>query len=79
MITRGAEYGNSRIVIGAHYAMDVIAGRTLALYDIAQMMSNNPAFLTSQTYANSNGAGTTTVSLSANNTYSIFSARPRPI
>ena len=75
MITRGAEYGNSRIVIGAHYAMDVIAGRTLALYDVAQMMSNNPAYLTSQTYANSNGAGTTTVTLSASNNYtSLLSA-----
>ena len=45
MITRGAEYGNSRIVLGAHYAMDVIAGRTLAYYDIAQMLANNPNYL----------------------------------
>ena len=33
MITRGAEYGNDRIIVGAHYAMDVIGGRTLALFD----------------------------------------------
>jgi membrane-associated phospholipid phosphatase len=39
-ITRAAEYGNDRIVLGAHYAMDVIAGRTLALHDVAQMLAN---------------------------------------
>ena len=33
---RGSEYGNSRIVVGAHYPVDVIAGRTLATYDLAQ-------------------------------------------
>jgi hypothetical protein len=45
MITRGAEYGNSRIVLGAHYAMDVIAGRTLAYYDLAHLLANDPAYL----------------------------------
>ena len=45
MITRGAEYGNDRIVIGAHYAMDVIAGRTLAMYDLAHLLANDPAYL----------------------------------
>jgi outer membrane autotransporter protein len=45
MITRGAEYGNDRIIIGAHYAMDVIAGRTIAYYDIAQMLANNPTYV----------------------------------
>jgi len=45
MITRGAEYGNSRIVVGAHYAMDVIAGRTLAYYDLSQLLADNPAYL----------------------------------
>jgi outer membrane autotransporter protein len=45
MITRGAEYGNDRIIVGAHYTMDVIAGRTLAYYDIAQMLANNPAYV----------------------------------
>ncbi len=44
-ITRAAEYGNSRIVLGAHYAMDVIGGRTVALYDLAQLLSENPAYL----------------------------------
>jgi len=45
MVTRGAEYGNSRIVLGAHYAMDVIAGRTLASYDLAHLLANDPAYL----------------------------------
>jgi hypothetical protein len=41
MIVRGAEYGNDRIIIGSHYAMDVIGGRTLALYDIAHLLNND--------------------------------------
>jgi membrane-associated phospholipid phosphatase len=45
MVTRGAEYGNSRIVLGAHYAMDVIGGRTLAYYDVAQVLADKPAYL----------------------------------
>jgi hypothetical protein len=45
MIVRAAEYGNSRIVLGAHYAMDVIAGRTLAEYDVAHMLANSPAYV----------------------------------
>ncbi len=45
MVTRGAEYGNSRIVLGAHYAMDVIGGRTLAYYDVAQLLAEKPAYL----------------------------------
>jgi hypothetical protein len=45
MVTRGAEYGNSRIVVGAHYAMDVIGGRTLAYYDMAQLLAEKPDYL----------------------------------
>jgi len=45
MIARAAEYGNNRIVIGAHYAMDVIGGRTLALYDLAQLLANKPGYV----------------------------------
>ncbi|MEG9433243.1 phosphatase PAP2 family protein [Terriglobus sp. ADX1] len=44
MIARGAEYGNSRILIGAHYAMDVLGGRTLALYDTAHLLAEDPAY-----------------------------------
>lgn len=45
MITRGAEYGNDRIVFGAHYAMDVLGGRTLALYDMAHLLANDPVYI----------------------------------
>ena len=45
MITRGAEYGNDRILIGAHYAMDVMGGRMLAIYDLAHLLANDPAYV----------------------------------
>ena len=44
-MARAAEYGNDRIILGAHYAMDVIGGRTLALYDLAHLLSNDPAYI----------------------------------
>jgi hypothetical protein len=45
MIARGAEYGNSRIIVGAHYVMDVLGGRTLAMYDLAHLLANDPIYL----------------------------------
>ena len=45
MIARAAEYGNDRILVGAHYAMDVMGGRTLALYDMAHLLANDPAYV----------------------------------
>ena len=45
MIARGAEYGNDRILIGAHYAMDVLGGRTLALYDMAHLLANDRSYV----------------------------------
>ena len=45
MITRAAEYGNDRILMGAHYAMDVLGGRTLATYDLAHLLANDPAYV----------------------------------
>ena len=44
MIVRAAEYGNDRIIIGAHYAMDVLGGRTLALYDVAHLLAGDPSY-----------------------------------
>lgn len=45
MVARGAEYGNSRILMGAHYAMDVLGGRTLTTYDLAHLLANDPAYV----------------------------------
>jgi membrane-associated phospholipid phosphatase len=45
MIARGAEYGNDRIILGSHYAMDVLGGRTVATYDVAHLLANDPAYL----------------------------------
>ena len=45
MVARGAEYGNDRVILGAHYVMDVMGGRTLALYDMAHLLANDPAYL----------------------------------
>ena len=44
MVVRGAEYGDDRIIIGAHYAMDVLGGRTLASYDLAQLLAGTPGY-----------------------------------
>jgi hypothetical protein len=45
MVVRAAEYGNDRIIMGAHYAMDVLGGRTVATYDLAHLLANDPAYI----------------------------------
>ena len=40
MMVRASQYGNSRIVLGVHYARDVVGGRSLAQYDLAQALAN---------------------------------------
>ena len=45
MMARAAEYGNDRVIIGAHYAMDVLGGRTLATYDLAHLLANTPDYV----------------------------------
>lgn len=40
MMVRASEYGDSRIVLGAHYALDVIGGRALAEHDLAEALAN---------------------------------------
>jgi hypothetical protein len=62
MITRGAEYGNGRIILGAHYAMDVLAGRTLAYYVVAHLLYNNAEYQTESRAA----ANVLTIALAAN-------------
>lgn len=44
-LLRGSEYGNSRIVLGVHYALDVIGARIMTTYALAQMLNNNPDYL----------------------------------
>ena len=45
MITRAAEYGNDRVIMGAHYAMDVLGGRATALHAVAHLLANDPAYV----------------------------------
>jgi membrane-associated phospholipid phosphatase len=45
LIARAAEYGNDRIILGAHYAMDVIAGRSLAYFDVAHLLASSPSYV----------------------------------
>lgn len=45
MVTRAAEYGNHRITIGAHYAMDVLGGRAVALHALAHLLANDPRYV----------------------------------
>ena len=43
-VLRGSEYGNSRIALGVHYPLDIIASRAFASYDLAQMLTGNPTY-----------------------------------
>ena len=45
MVVRAAEYGNDRIIMGSHYAMDVLGGRTLAAHDLAHLLANDSAYM----------------------------------
>jgi subtilase-type serine protease len=44
MLSRGSQFANSRIVLGVHYPLDIIASRSLASYDLAQAFTN-PAYI----------------------------------
>jgi subtilase-type serine protease len=39
-LSRGSQFANSRIVLGVHYPLDIIASRSLASYDVAQAFTN---------------------------------------
>jgi uncharacterized protein with beta-barrel porin domain len=60
MMLRGSEYGNSRIDLGVHYPLDIIASRSFAEYDLAQLLNGNSGYTTTNT-VNS----TTSLSLSS--------------
>lgn len=55
MVLRGSEYGNSRIALGAHYPLDVIASRAFVAYDLAQLLNG-----TDPAYQVTNAVGSTT-------------------
>lgn len=44
-VLRGSEYGNSRVTLGVHYALDVIGARIMTTYTLAQILNNNPEYL----------------------------------
>lgn len=59
VLTRGTEYGYSRVVLGAHYVLDVIGGRILAYHDVAQLLNDNPDYTGGADYAALFAAATT--------------------
>lgn len=62
MLARGAEYGDSRIVLGVHYPLDIIASRAFAAYDLAQAFTN-PLYINN---AATTGGATTGVGAAIN-------------
>lgn len=44
MLMRASDYANSRIVLGVHYPLDIIASRAFSAYDLAQAFTN-PAYI----------------------------------
>jgi hypothetical protein len=44
MLMRASEMGNSRIVVGVHYPLDIIASRAMASFDLANLLSN-PSYI----------------------------------
>ncbi|WP_174278830.1 PEPxxWA-CTERM sorting domain-containing protein [Sphingomonas bacterium] len=49
-IARGLDYGYSRVVLGAHYSFDVIAGRIEALHAVANLLNGNPDYTNGGNY-----------------------------
>ncbi len=45
MVARAAEYGNDRVIVGAHYAMDIIGGRATALHALAHLLANDSNYV----------------------------------
>lgn len=59
-LVRASEYGNSRVVLGVHYPLDIIGGRIEATHDVAQLLNNNPQYLNQSINVFAVGAVTTT-------------------
>jgi autotransporter-associated beta strand protein len=45
LLARSAESQNSRLILGVHYALDVIAGRILATEEVVHLLNNTPGYL----------------------------------
>jgi len=45
ILARGADIGNSRLVLGVHYALDVIGGRILATQEMVKYLNNTPGYI----------------------------------
>ncbi len=61
MLYRASAYANSRIVLGVHYPLDIIASRALAGYDLSQAFTN-------AAYINNAATTGTAINLPANYT-----------
>ena len=44
MLVRASQMGESRIVVGVHYPLDIIGSRAFVYYDLANYLSN-PAYI----------------------------------
>ena len=63
MILSASEYGNSRIALGVHYPLDIIASRAFVQYNLVQLLSATASTGSTQAtnpyyYTNSNGSAT---------------------
>ncbi len=65
LLTRASEYGDSRIVIGAHYPLDIIGGRIIGTYNFVQLLNNNPDYLNQTIDVGGNGTVTTSANFAA--------------
>ena len=63
MIASGSDYGLDRNIIGAHYAMDIIAGRTTGYYLMAQLLSNDKNYIGTVALSNNYNQPTNQTSL----------------
>jgi outer membrane autotransporter protein len=74
MLLRASEYGNSRIDLGVHYPLDIIASRSWVEYTLVQMFLAAPG----SAYANTNVVGSTTPVNSYGSLTNAFTAAAQP-
>jgi subtilase-type serine protease len=64
MLVSASQYANSRIVLGVHYPLDIIASRSFVQYDLAQALSN-PSYINGSTTGPFSGTTGTPINLPA--------------